>query len=150
MMLTQGLLEEVVFLVRQCGLKPDSPAGRSIGYRQALEYLTSCWGLSSDDHVIKDVSVEMMRSQFIDFLLKYQSQTRQLARHQLTWFKKDPRFHWINMAVAPDGVSSLDSIAQHVMNWFQFDISLPPELHGDNLKILVSHNEIFHATFKHH
>ena len=38
----------MITLVREEGLLPDSQAGRSIGYRQALEYLSSVWGFSGD------------------------------------------------------------------------------------------------------
>ena len=41
-------LQEVITLVREEGLLPDSQAGRSIGYRQALEYLSSVWGFPGD------------------------------------------------------------------------------------------------------
>ena len=37
-------LQEVIDLVRSCGLVLESQAGRSVGYRQALEYLKTVWG----------------------------------------------------------------------------------------------------------
>ena len=38
-------LQEVISLVLEEGLVLDSQAGRSVGYRQALEYLSSVWGV---------------------------------------------------------------------------------------------------------
>ena len=43
------LLKEVISLVRCHGLVLDSQAGRSVGYRQALEYLQSVWGFPSSE-----------------------------------------------------------------------------------------------------
>ena len=40
--------QEVITLVCEEGLLPDSQAGRSIGYRQALEYLNAVWGFPGD------------------------------------------------------------------------------------------------------
>ena len=41
---THTSYQEVIGLVQQGRLKLDSQAGRSIGYRQVLEYLQSVWG----------------------------------------------------------------------------------------------------------
>ena len=39
-----GRLKEAISLIKHHGLVPECQAGRSIGYRQALEYLQSVWG----------------------------------------------------------------------------------------------------------
>ena len=51
-------LQEVISLVRSCGLQLESQVGRSVGYRQALKYLKAVWGFShecgsseTEDHV---------------------------------------------------------------------------------------------------
>ena len=43
-------MQEVIGLVKAGKLKPDSQAGRCVGYRQALEFLQTAWGFprSSD------------------------------------------------------------------------------------------------------
>ena len=43
--------QEVISLVHSHGLVPDSPAGRSMGYRQALEWLRDTWGFPDSDRV---------------------------------------------------------------------------------------------------
>lgn len=40
-MLEQGLVEEVRSLARDRGLRPDTPAGNAIGYRETLEWLAN-------------------------------------------------------------------------------------------------------------
>ena len=40
-MLEQGLIEEVRSLARERGLRPDTPAGSAIGYRETLEWLAN-------------------------------------------------------------------------------------------------------------
>ena len=48
--------QEVISLVRTGGLHMESQAGRSVGYRQALEYLKTQWGfphLSDDGKEVK-------------------------------------------------------------------------------------------------
>lgn len=42
-------MQEVISLVKKDGLKSDSQAGRSVGYRQVLEYLQSVWGFPSEE-----------------------------------------------------------------------------------------------------
>ena len=44
-----GPLQEVISLVGEEGLVLDSQAGRSVGYRQALEFLSSVWGSPGGD-----------------------------------------------------------------------------------------------------
>ena len=67
-MLQAGLLTEVKALLDQ-GFDPDSPALRSVGYRQAIQYLAG--EINYDEMVV-------LGSQA----------TRQLAKRQLTWIKK--------------------------------------------------------------
>jgi tRNA dimethylallyltransferase len=67
-MLQAGLLTEVKGLLEQ-GFDPDSPALRSVGYRQAIQYLAG--EINYDEMVV-------LGSQA----------TRQLAKRQLTWIKK--------------------------------------------------------------
>lgn len=42
-------VQEVIALVHNHGLFPDCPAGRSVGYRQALEWLQDTWGFPDPD-----------------------------------------------------------------------------------------------------
>ncbi len=73
-MLQAGLLEEVETLrARHPGL---DPAALGIGYAEVAQHLSG------------RASFEEMRSGMI-------RHTRQYARRQLTWFRRDPQVHWI-------------------------------------------------------
>ena len=74
-MLEAGLEEEVRKLVA-VGVDPDSPALRSVGYRQVREYLA---GLSGGGE-------ELVQAGTVA--------TRRLAKRQLTWLRKEPGVEW--------------------------------------------------------
>ena len=62
---------------------------------------------------------------------------RQLAHKQLVWFKKEPGFHWLN--VAPGGQRlPLAALATGVAQWFTDNSPLPEEWGGRGLQELVS------------
>jgi len=67
-MLQQGFMEEVVGLRKNAALHADLPAIRSVGYRQAWEYLEG------------KTTLEEMR-------YKALAATRQLGKRQLTWLR---------------------------------------------------------------
>lgn len=75
-MMDTGWLNEVQHLKSQ-GLELAPTASRAIGYRQMLEYLA---GTSTKAEAIESTIVA----------------TRRFARRQETWFKADPRVHWID------------------------------------------------------
>ncbi len=74
-MLALGFLDEVKQLIQTWSLTPTTPSMRSVGYRQAYEYLQNAYDYST-------------------FCEKGVAATRQLAKRQLTWLR-----HW------PDGHS---------------------------------------------
>jgi len=76
-MLTQGLIEEVKRLHDRGDLTLDTPAMRSVGYRQVWEYLEG-----------KLTYEEMQEKGIIA--------TRQLAKRQLTWLRSWPDITWFN------------------------------------------------------
>lgn len=69
-MLTEGLVDEVVSLLKQWDLIPEHPALRCVGYRQVYEYLQGAY------------DYDTLRA-------KGAAATRQLAKRQLTWLR-----HW--------------------------------------------------------
>ena len=76
-MLKSGWVEEVKNNMNQ-GIKPDSPAMLSIGYREVLDFIN------------KKVDEDELEE-------KIYISTRKLMRHQDNWFKKsDKRIKWIN------------------------------------------------------
>ena len=70
-----GLVEEVRGLIGQ-GLVAESTAGRALGYAQVLRLLAGEW----------------TEAQAIDETVRA---TRRFARRQESWFRRDPRIHWL-------------------------------------------------------
>ncbi len=78
-MLEEGLVEEVKTLVQK-GLGKDDQAMKAIGYKEVLSYLE---GETSYEDMVQ--------------LLKRNS--RRYAKRQLTWFRRYPQAHWIDLSV---------------------------------------------------
>ncbi|MCA9733444.1 MAG: tRNA (adenosine(37)-N6)-dimethylallyltransferase MiaA [Deferribacteres bacterium] len=77
-MLEQGLLEEVKSLLAH-GMAKDNNALLTVGYREVIQYLDG------------DLDYKMM----VD---KIKQHTRNYAKRQVTWFKRDSRIQWIDCA----------------------------------------------------
>lgn len=86
-MLEQGFLDEVKALRARGDLHLDLPALRSVGYRQAWQYLDG------------DIDYETMVDKGI-------FATRQLAKRQLTWLRKWHDVRWFD-SLAPDLVEQV-------------------------------------------
>jgi tRNA dimethylallyltransferase len=78
-MLKEGFVEEVRHLYERGDLTPDLPSIRSVGYRQAWDYLSG------------KVSYEEMCEKAV-------AATRQLAKRQLTWLRSWPELKWYDSA----------------------------------------------------
>lgn len=79
-MLKDGFLEEVKRLEEE-GIRQNSSAAQAIGYRQALDFLRT--PQTSDDY-----------NQFVESFMRA---TRQYAKRQFTWFRKEPLFRWLDV-----------------------------------------------------
>jgi len=75
-MMDSGFLEEVRMLLRM-GYGPELKPMQSLGYRQLVLHLVS--GLPLEEAVER-----------------IQRETRRYAKRQLTWFRGDPEFHWMD------------------------------------------------------
>ena len=82
-MFERGLVEEVETLIDQ-GLRQGETASRAIGYSQALAVID---GTMSVPEAIASTALA----------------TRQLASRQIKWFRRDPRVHWIDVALTETG-----------------------------------------------
>ena len=78
-----GLIEEARELIGQ-GLAEGTTAPRAIGYAQALAVI--------DGTMSRKEAVEATAAA-----------TRKLASRQIKWFRRDPRVHWIDVALEPGG-----------------------------------------------
>jgi len=76
-MLTAGLVDEVRTLMARSDLDPDAPALRAVGYRQIRSYLAG--EIPYDAAVTRGIHA-----------------TRQLAKRQLTWLRREPDVHWLD------------------------------------------------------
>jgi tRNA dimethylallyltransferase len=79
-MIRKGFLDEVRELEKK-GLKQNPSASQAIGYRQALEFLTS------------RQSPEDLQT----FISNFKKASRHYAKRQFTWFRKEPLFRWLNI-----------------------------------------------------
>ncbi len=75
-MAEQGLFEETKRLM-DMGLTKEMQSMQGIGYKEAFDYL------------LGDVSRE-------ECLEEIKKATRHYAKRQLTWFRRDDRYHWVN------------------------------------------------------
>jgi tRNA dimethylallyltransferase len=95
-MLGQGFENEVRQLYQRGDLHPDLPSMRAVGYRQMWQYLSS-----ETDH-------DQMIQQGI-------AATRQLAKRQLTWLRKWPDLHEIQVDYSADKEIIFDKILSNCL-----------------------------------
>lgn len=79
-MLKDGFLEEVKRLDEQ-GLRKNSSAAQAIGYRQALDFLLT----------------DQSPKEYENFVKLFKQATRNYAKRQFTWFRKEPMFRWLDV-----------------------------------------------------
>ena len=90
LMLEAGFLDEMRTLMAEPKNHPELPAMRSVGYRQAWEHLAGETTL--DEFIFKGIAA-----------------TRQLAKRQLTWLRKEPDAIWLD----PTEPGYLEQLKQH-------------------------------------
>lgn len=90
-MLEQGFEQEVKGLLRQPGVVPGLASMRSVGYRQMVAYLLG--DCSRDEMIEKGIIA-----------------TRQLAKRQLTWLRKEQHCHWLDEAKQTVGDQAMQVI----------------------------------------
>ncbi len=83
-MIESGLIEETERML-SCGLDKNNSAMCAIGYRQVIDYIRT--NRSKED--------------FYQFLNEFKKASRQYAKRQFTWFKKEPLFEWVNLEELP-------------------------------------------------
>lgn len=95
-MLESGFLNEVQTLMARGDLHADLPSMRCVGYRQAWDHLSG----SYDDEA---------------FVSKGVAATRQLAKRQLTWLRKWPKVHWLNVGDPQEVIETLRESGLHTL-----------------------------------
>lgn len=95
-MLQQGFLEEMRGLIDRGDLHPDLPSMRSVGYRQAWDYLQ---GKCSYDEMVEQGIVA----------------TRRLAKRQLTWLRAWEGLNWLDLDDEAGQIRSNTQIIANVL-----------------------------------
>lgn len=98
-MIDRGLLHEIEGLIPQ-GIKENPHIYSAIGYKQGLRYLESA-------RTPQDLEL---------FLHDFKIASRHLAKRQLTWFRKEPLFHWLDLDLH-DPETILDIILRDYECW---------------------------------
>ena len=93
-MLDSGLIKEVT-LLRDKGYNLNHNSMQALGYKQVFSYLE---GFLSEEEMLDEIKRE----------------TRRYAKRQLTWFRKDPRIHWINPGEYSNGDLLLENISSYI------------------------------------
>jgi len=92
-MMDQGLLEEVRALAEK-GYPLEAKPFKSIGYRQMIDYIRGNIGLQEAVSEIK-------------------TQTRRLAKRQLTWFRRDQELVWVKI---PEQAEQVEVLIKKFLN----------------------------------
>ncbi|WP_040211780.1 tRNA (adenosine(37)-N6)-dimethylallyltransferase MiaA [Clostridium polynesiense] len=94
-MVNEGLLDEVKRL-KEYGCSKNMQSMKGIGYKEILQYL--------DGEVTLDIAIDMIKQG-----------SRNYAKRQLTWFRKDPRANFINKCNYPDENAIVDKILSDII-----------------------------------
>lgn len=113
-MLINGLLRETAELSIKGLLPEEGQQARAIGYRQSLEYL------KREDFKPLDSKA------FENFLASFTTSTRQYAKKQMQWFRKDEKFTFIPVDVS--AANRIDKAANLIQTFCSF-----PRSHFDQL-----------------
>ena len=93
-MVRQGLLEEVQALL-EAGLPPTATAWQAIGYKQ---FLAAADGRCTVTEAIEEVKLR----------------SRQYAKRQLTWLRRNPDIHWILWGEEPNFPRGLQNATEYL------------------------------------
>ena len=111
-MLRRGLLEETATQLAAGRLLPSCPAGRSIGYRQTLEYLTRGRWQRADGAALRE------------YVEGFASASRGYARQQTKWFRNEPAFAWVETDPAAPAAAEASVLRHLELPRADFDAAL--------------------------
>ena len=103
-------------------------ASSSIGYRQSIDYLLR------EDFTRND------KAAMLEFLQRFFSATRNYAKRQLHWYRKDNDFLWIHALPGKEKKSILESLAREIHHWsfavsrshYENNLSAQVSVYGDS------------------
>ena len=79
-MILDGFLDEVMRLDKQ-GIRSNPTASQAIGYRQALDFLNT----------------KQTKEDYRHFVASFKQASRNYAKRQFTWFRREPLFRWLDL-----------------------------------------------------
>lgn len=140
-MLERGLLVETADLLVKGTLDPASPAGRAIGYRQAIDFLCASpteavsngkKKVRGNDRGIGAVDDTEAR-RFLEFYGGFAAKTRQYAGEQMKWFRspKGHDFSWQAWDLGGTIVEAQTAKKPPRGNFFQVSTPMEPKRAGD-------------------
>jgi tRNA dimethylallyltransferase len=97
-MIRAGFVDEVRALLGE-GLRTSPTAGKALGYAQLLDVLDDSGALVGDLDAAIAATVRA---------------TRRFVRRQRSWFRRDPRIHWLD-ASAADLLHGAETLARHTL-----------------------------------
>ena len=104
-MMVDGIVDEAAWLL-DSGLAPgENIPARSIGYRQAMEFLADA---RAGKRVVDETSV-------LGLVNEIQMLNRAYAKRQFTWFRGEERYAWV------DASGDSDDVARRVLREFERD-----------------------------
>jgi tRNA dimethylallyltransferase len=150
LMLARGLIPEVRRL-RQQGLSLQSTAGRSIGYRDTLQFLTEMDTLTNGQQSLDAHTSdwETYSRMLHAFLVSFQAKTRQYSRRQITWFKSEPIFRWTPLHVSKTLPPELSTAVAWPPNSETCPLDFVPSLQDldEQVDDIIRHFEMPHKEY---
>jgi tRNA dimethylallyltransferase len=113
-MMQQGFLEEVKNLYKRGDLSDELPAIRSVGYRQAWEYLQACEAGTGSGGVVGE---SLTRAEMVE---RAKMASRQLAKRQLTWLRSWPDLQIISIGTDIEADSVVGASCLRAVNAFLY------------------------------
>ena len=108
-MLKAGLFEEVTRLLLNDALTPDSVAAKAIGYRQTIDYLCNPQWQPFDTKA------------FERYVKQFATATRNYAKRQLQWYRKDEAFLWLKIdrrEGGPTDMAPYRAVCAEIAHWY--------------------------------
>lgn len=110
LLMQEGLVDEVRRLL-QMGLKEEHISMKGIGYKEVIGYLNGEYTLENAEELIK-------------------KNTRHFAKRQMTWFRRYPDIHWVNISDYAEEEECLDDLCGRISALLVHPLSETEEKEG--------------------
>ncbi len=93
-MIKMGLVDEVRKLITS-GCKLNAPAMSGLGYKQIASWLCQQFSISNSQFLMKSQFTNSKKQIPNEIIKQIKIKTKQYAKRQMTWFKRDRKIVWI-------------------------------------------------------